>query len=237
MGIVNHVPDPAQGAIVDAANQISLPDDNENMKADNIRLGDEQIADWIVFLVKGPANDIDFKITGNGTPPLAGYTPTVRAIDILGAFGLKVTAPLQVANLTTSLPMNGAQPTSSANPGENTAHSTNISKAWATITTDGAGNATVQDGLNIASLAVVADTGPLNPGYVEVTFTRAFANANYAPVVTCQGGGLSMIVGSVASSPKTTTAMRVYFWDVQGGATVDPDAKALTFWTDVKGRH
>lgn len=96
MGIVNHVPDPTQGAIVDAANQISLPDDNENMKADNIRLGDEQLADWVAFLMKGPLNDIDFKITGNGTPPLAGYTPTVRAIEIKGTLGLFVSG-----NLTT----------------------------------------------------------------------------------------------------------------------------------------
>jgi hypothetical protein len=97
MGTTNHTPDPAQGAIIDAraggAVYIIEADDTEPVRAAIVRLTTQQLADWIAYLTKGPENDIDFKITGNGTPPSGGYTPTTRPIEIKGQ-GLKITAPL-----------------------------------------------------------------------------------------------------------------------------------------------
>lgn len=84
MGTINHTPDATQGAAIEAAGVIVLPDDTENVKADNIQLGDEQLADWVAYRTGGPANDIDFKITGNGEPPAAGYTTTTRPVIMKG---------------------------------------------------------------------------------------------------------------------------------------------------------
>lgn len=97
MGITQHTPDPTQGAVVEANGYVTEPDDTERMKAANIRLPVEQIVDWIAFLVKGPANDINFKITGTGTPPAGGYTPATNPIRINGT-GLQLNgAPLNFA--------------------------------------------------------------------------------------------------------------------------------------------
>lgn len=101
MGTINHTPDPTQGALIDASGVIVLPDDNEDPKGDNIQLGAEQLADWIAFRTGGPANDIDFKVTGNGTPPAGGYTPTTNPIIFKGT-GVRVSgAPLDFASSAT----------------------------------------------------------------------------------------------------------------------------------------
>lgn len=96
MALVVHTPNPAQGAIIDAFDaglgRIIVPDDNELVNGNIGRAPAEQLADWVAFLVKGPANDIDYKITGNGTPPVGGYTPTTRPIEIKGT-GLQMTGP------------------------------------------------------------------------------------------------------------------------------------------------
>lgn len=111
MGTINHTPDPAEGALIDASGVIELPDDNENMKADNIQLGDQQLADWMAFLSKGPTNDSNYKITGNGTPPAGGYTPLTNPIRINGTGFALNNAPL---NLSAGATVTGTYTTSAA---------------------------------------------------------------------------------------------------------------------------
>lgn len=84
MGTIEHTPDATQGAAIETAGVIVLPDDTENVKADNIQLGDQQLADWMAFRTGGPANDVNFKITGNGTPPAGGYTSTTNPLVLKG---------------------------------------------------------------------------------------------------------------------------------------------------------
>lgn len=55
-------------------------------------------------------------------------------------------------------------------------------KAWALITTDGAGGTTLVEGVNVASVAIVG-------AVVRVTFAQAMADANYAPVFGAFGLG------------------------------------------------
>ncbi len=106
MGTQNHTPDPAQGALIDAAGVIVLPDDNENMKADNIQLGDEQLADWIAYvkqqsnlgianlngqnargidtLTSGPATETIVYTTGTWLGPLLPTADIVAEMDTSG---------------------------------------------------------------------------------------------------------------------------------------------------------
>jgi hypothetical protein len=53
----------------------------------------------------------------------------------------------------------------------------NVPKAWGHVTTDGVGGVTLDDGYNITSVAV-------GVGGVTITFAQAFANTNFALVVT-----------------------------------------------------
>ena len=130
--------------------------------------------------------------------------------------------------------LNGTQPTISDNPGTNIAHSTNIQKAWATIDTDGSGGATVLDGMNI-------NTGALSitSTYIEITWTRIFANANYAVQVTCSGNNLQHYVGAIDYSGQTLAKTRVYFRDVipSPSVLVNPTAAAFRFTVAANGRH
>lgn len=109
MGTINHTPDATQGALIDAANVIVLPDDTENVKADNIQLGDEQLADWVAYRTGGPSNNLDYKITGNGVPPSGGYTPTTRPIIIKGAQGVRMDGSPLDFNATASMTLTPAR--------------------------------------------------------------------------------------------------------------------------------
>jgi hypothetical protein len=71
MGTVPHTPDPAQGALIDALGGgtgiVSLPDDNEIVRAAITRIGDEQLADWISFLRNKFRRRVnEFDNTGSG---------------------------------------------------------------------------------------------------------------------------------------------------------------------------
>lgn len=45
-----HTPDPAQGALIDAAGVVFEPNDDEVVRAAIARLGDEQILDWVAYI-------------------------------------------------------------------------------------------------------------------------------------------------------------------------------------------
>lgn len=75
--------------------------------------------------------------------------------------------------LTGGVKFSGGQPAITDNPGTNTIHATGACKAWALITTDGAGNVTVVDGLNIASASILGTV-------LTVNMVNGFASAAYA---------------------------------------------------------
>jgi hypothetical protein len=75
--------------------------------------------------------------------------------------------------LTGGFKYSGTQPAVTADPGTNTTHATGACKAWALITTDGAGNVSAVDGLNIASVAISSAT-------LTVALVNGFAGTAYA---------------------------------------------------------
>jgi len=122
----------------------------------------------------------------------------------------------------------GAQPAATANPGaDHYLCPTNICKAWAMIEVTG-GVATLLDGYNIASVAVVSTT------HVLVTFARAFADVNYCPTVSnCD---------HTANTPNTDFTTRAVNtirvnWRDDTGAAVDPSATTLRVALQVMGRQ
>jgi hypothetical protein len=107
-------------------------------------------------IAQGGTNQPGIKSSGNGTGV---------ALDCL-AGGVK---------------FSGTDPVVNADPGASTSHGASVCKAWALITTDGAGAVTVLDGLNI-NTGSVAIAG----GAMTVPFVRAFANTVYC-VTLCSG--------------------------------------------------
>ena len=120
-----------------------------------------------------------------------------------------------------------SQPAKDEDPAPNVLHATNIVKAWGYITTDGAGNATLEDGFNISTLTVTST-------YIEITFAHAFANAKYAPLVS--SGDNPGQVPQVYMAGATTTTCRVYFQSHAGGG-VDPSTVAVHLIIHVCGRQ
>lgn len=85
--------DPIAGAafLVANAGQAQIPqlgDDNENVSASLIRTPVEPTVDMIAAIQAGALGDR--YIIGNGDPPVAGYVPTTRPIEIAGPQGLEV---------------------------------------------------------------------------------------------------------------------------------------------------
>lgn len=132
--------------------------------------------------------------------------------------------PITAAN---TISLTASQPASTADTGANVAYSTHMAKAWGKITTNGAGAVTVDDGLNIASVAVSATV-------VTITFAHAFANANYAATVTGTGIG-QFVIGAFGVA--NTTTLEIYLWEVVGAAAVNPSTQAVVFHVHVFGRQ
>lgn len=105
----------------------------------------------------------------------------------------------------------------------------NITKAWATISTDGSGNVTLLDNVNVASATVNGD-------YVEITFSRPFASVNYCPVVSSDtSNGWWAVTDYVTRS---TTTVRIYWKDgTAAGVEVDPAANPVRACIIVEGRQ
>jgi hypothetical protein len=73
----------------------------------------------------------------------------------------------------------GEQPAYNADPGQNMAHATNQAKAWAVITTDGSGGASISsESYNVSSVDI---SGVFS---CVVTFARAMSSSVYAATVT-----------------------------------------------------
>lgn len=172
------------------------------------------------------ANDI--QIGGNlvvtGTADIAG------AVD-LGS-SLAVGTAITGASLTTTgalsgsrLVLTGTQPASTADPGANTLHSTNVAKAWAYAETDGAGNATVNDAFNIASVTITGLS-------LRFTFARAFASTSYAVSAVTGNSASVAIVGTM-----TANYVDVSVYNIVGVATHNPASFILRVHLSIMGRH
>jgi hypothetical protein len=129
--------------------------------------------------------------------------------------------------------INGNVTLSGSNPAATTAFSNTVTKlntckAWAKITSDGAGNVTLVDGFNIASVTL---TG--SPNYTfKVTFGTAMADGNYAVVGVTSSSGpytfymFSAVAGNFEFRTHTTHA-----------AWLDPATNAITTTLHVYGRQ
>lgn len=164
--------------------------------------------------------------TGNGSG--AGITATGGATGkgIVCDSGSSTVAAIDIG--TGNAIFTGAQPSATADPGaDHYLCPTNICKAWAMVSTDGAGSVTLNDGYNIASVSVTTT-------YVLVTFARAFASTNYAPVATdC---GAPSAIPWVDWATRSTTTLRISFQQYGGGA-VNPATNVVRFGLHVMGRQ
>lgn len=132
MGTTNHVPDAANGALIDAAGVIVEPDDNENNKAANIRMPVEQLADWMKFLTGGPGNHLVANDATIGT--------LIGPISFSGHPKLDATPPVATAS-----------------PTAGRIYQTSTSKAWGVIATNGSGGHSIKTkGLNIGSVTLTS---------------------------------------------------------------------------------
>lgn len=116
------------------------------------------------------------------------YDGTTMAVVFqnLSSLEFKATTLLQMDALSV-LRINGGcflsalQPTKTQDPGgNNMLFSTNTCKAWVSVTTDGTGGITYEDGFNVASVAIVGAN-------IQVNFARNMLNAFY--VVSGSGVG------------------------------------------------
>jgi len=101
---------------------------------------------------------------------------------------------------------------------------------WGRFSTNGLGSISILDSEGVASALVT-------PGYIEVTFSTAFANTSYAPLVTSLGGAGTNRFYQVNSSTLTTTTLRVYVITPADEGTVNPSTQICAFSLEVKGRR
>ena len=181
------------------------------------------------------ANGVIATATGNGAGGVftgnrsgAGITATGGATGkgIVCDSGSSTVVAIDIG--TGNAQFTGAQPAATADPGmDQYLCPTNILKAWAMIQVSG-GTATLLDGYNIASVAVVSTT------HVLVTFARAFASVNYAPTVAnCDN---SSNQPNTDYSTRTTSTIRIN-WRDDAGVSVDPSAVSLRVALHVMGRQ
>jgi hypothetical protein len=136
--------------------------------------------------------------------------------------------------LTGGFKYSGAQPAVADDPGTNTTHATGACKAWALITTDGAGNVTVVDGLNIDSAAIASTV-------LTVTLVNGFAGTAYA-VFPASGNtpvNSESVVYEWNRSTSTGTDVTLYGRRQSAGAVTNIDFATTvnTVLVEVKGRQ
>jgi hypothetical protein len=103
-------------------------------------------------------------------------------------------------------------------------------KAWAKVSTDGAGNVTKVNDVGVTSVAISGSN-------IRVTLARAMANANYDVQLTNGDGSL---FATFAVNGQTTTTVDVIGKRDDGtdtGVTYNPVVTAYTFFITVIGPH
>lgn len=203
-----------------------------------------KIHDWIawisdngVFFSGGTTINSDITINGdlivtltldvsgaaNFGSTLAVGTDLTVGDDLTVTGDSALTGPVTVGSYVL---FSGTPPASNVDPGANRAHATSLIRCSGTITTDGIGGSTVDEGLNIASVAVGSA--------IRITFARAFANNDYTVVATSGNGGDEFCI--VSRSTSTTTFVDVLMRSVSTGA-INPSSTACTFYVQITGRQ
>ena len=174
----------------------------------------------------GASNGVGVRATGQGTGAGVVATGGGTGKGLTCASGSASVAALDVG--TGNAIFTGTATPNGTDPGFNDYLSgANVPKAWARIETDGAGNATVSDGYGVST------TIALTTNRITVTFLRAFASANYAPVVS----GSSFAGPDVVLTDNQTTTTVDIRWIDMAGATQDPTASILDCSLVVFGRQ
>lgn len=102
----------------------------------------------------------------------------------------------------------------------NTLTPKNLVKAWARVSADGAGNATVVDGFNVSGCSISTVT-------LTCTFATAMSDANYAPLVTLLDASS---IGGLSAFAKSTSTSAL---GMRGHRLVTSTPTAINFATDV----
>lgn len=142
----------------------------------------------------GAPNGIGVEGIGSGTGRGGGFLGGATSAGIIAQGGGGNAPGVQaqadgsgpaVECLVGGVKYSGAQPAVNADPGTNTTHATGAIKAWALITTNGSGNVTVIDGMNIdtANVTIVSNTLtiPLVNGFVGTAYA-VFPSSGNTPV-------------------------------------------------------
>lgn len=173
----------------------------------------------------------DLMITGNldvgdtlSADAITSGTSVAAAGDVTAGGGVTSAGNI---NAGAAVHFTGTQPASNADPGARNTYDTNQIKVLAIVTTDGAGNATVVDGFNVASVAIVS-------GRVEITFVRAFATATYAPATTMLLGVPDIAVPDYANSTASKVAVKFFSDSV---TSIAPSLSVLRFSVQITGRQ
>lgn len=122
---------------------------------------------------------------------------------------------------------NGTEPAAGTNPGANTAWAASQAKAWANITTDGAGNIAKTDDYNVSSVAI-------STGKIVITFARAFATANYAVCLTGFDGSPRFYFVDIGGLATGTCTVVV---NSSGAGSVDPASSVVKMMFVAFGRQ
>lgn len=151
--------------------------------------GDMTLQAGADFIVTGAGTSVQFQNTAV-LSMASGCTANLNGTNNLGG-------PNNISGLTL---LTGTQPAATADPGGNNAlHGKSVAKAWADISCDGAGGATVDaDGYNVDSAAINGS------GDLVVTFKRAMANARYDAGITAVHAGSCIVAQPIA---RTTTSV------------------------------
>jgi len=118
-----------------------------------------------------------------------------------------------------------SNPANSTAPSVNELRAKNIPKSWGTVTTNGGGGVSVDDGFNC--------TATINGTAIRITFPTPMTNANYAPVVTAQYNAAAY-VANVNSANKTTGYFEIVIVNM-AGAVQNPAVDALVVHFHVHG--
>lgn len=155
----------------------------------------------------GGGNNAGAEISGTGTG--AGVKAFAGASNANAVEATATGTGYAVNCLAGGVHFGGSQPASNADPGANMAHGTNQTKAWVNVETTGLGAYVINDAYNVASCSLAST-------YIEVTFARAFANADYACTVT--NGDGTALSPSVDYANSTTGKVRIKLYDIAGTA-------------------
>lgn len=100
-------------------------------------------------------------------------------VRLMGTTTIGGTTTISGTTTIANVPSFSVDPAANADVGRNALTSLGQAKAWAEITTTGAGGVTMDDGYNIAS---VTYGGTGTSSYAQVTFAHAMASSTYAVI-------------------------------------------------------